>query len=451
MAVKKLLIWLIVVVMVGAPTTASVGGQGQRPSFIRDAEIEATIRSYATPLFEAAGLEAEAVHVYLLQDENLNAFIAGGMNLFINTGTLIRTKTPNQMIGIIAHETGHMAGGHLARMQEELRKATIQSIIAMVVGMGAAAAAGNSGAGGAVIGAGNSLVQRNLLAYSRTQESSADQAGMSFLDRTGQSARGMLQVFQMLMGEELRLSGNLDPYLQTHPLTQDRIAAVQDHVEHAKYSDAPDPPELVIAHNRMRAKLIGFLQPLARVLRQYPETDASLEARYARSIAYYRRPDLKKALPLIDGLIAERPDDPYFQELKGQMLFENGRGGEALKLYESALRLAPHEPLLRYELAQVQIELGDPKLNKLALGNLEEVVRNEPKSSEAWRLLSIAYGRDDQLPMTALALAEAAAARGNGKEARLQADRAMQQMKEGSPGWLRAQDIMNEAVRDEDQ
>src|SRR5262249_16193474 len=150
-----------------------------------------------------------------------------------------------------------------------------------------------------------------------------------FLDRTGQSARGMLQVFQMLEGEELRLSGHLDPYLQTHPLTTDRIAAVQDHVDHAKYSDAPDSPEFIIAHKRMRAKLIGFLQPLAAVLKQYPESNTSLDARYARSIAYYRKADLKKAVPLIDGLIAEKPEDPYFQELKGQMLFENGRGAEA--------------------------------------------------------------------------------------------------------------------------
>ena len=414
------------------------------PSFIRDAEIEATIRSYAAPLFTAAGLEADAVHVYILNQDDLNAFVAGGMNLFINTGTLMRTESANQLSGIIAHETGHIAGGHLARLQEELRNARIQSIIALVLGAGAAAAGGTTGAGAAVAGAGATLTRQSLLAYTRTQEASADQAGLSFLDRTGQSARGMLQVLEMLNGETLRLAGHLDPYLQTHPLTQSRIDAVRDHVEHSKFSDVPDPPDFVISHKRMRAKLIGFTQPLARVLQQYPESDTGLEARYARSIAYYRRPDLKRALPLIDGLIAENPNDAFFQELKGQMLFENGRATDALRYYDSALRMQPHEPLLRLELAQVQIEMEDAKLNKLALANLEEVVRTEPHNSGAWHFLSIAYGRDGQLPMAALALAEAASARGNAKQARLQADRAMQQLPEGSPAWLRAQDILNE-------
>jgi len=433
-----------------AAPIAPADAQTKPLGFIRDAEIETTIRAYATPLFAAAGLDPQSVRVYLVNDDTLNAFVAGGMNLFIYTGLLMRSESANQLIGVIAHETGHIAGGHLARTQEALEHATAESILAFVLGIGAAIATGDSGAGAAVIAGGQSIAQRSLLQYSRTQESAADQAALSYLDRTAQSARGILEFLEFLGDQELLLSNQQDPYLRTHPLSRDRVDTVRNHVAGSPYADAPEPPDFVVAHARMRAKLVGFLRPLGRVLQQYPESDNSLEGRYARAIAYYRAPDLKRALPLIDGLIAERPDDPFFQELKGQILFENGRALEALPYYEAAVRLQPHAPLLRQGLAQVQLESGDPGLNRAALGQLDEVVRIEPDNAGAWRLLSIAYGRDGQLGMTALALAESASARGNAKEARLQADRALKLLPENSPAWLRAQDIFNAASRDED-
>lgn len=436
----------VILALVANPLPA--GAQERMPSFIRDAEIEATIRSYATPLFAAAGVNPESVRIYIVDDDRLNAFVAGGMNLFLNTGTLMETKRPNQLIGVIAHETGHIAGGHLARGQEELRNATIEAIVASVLGLGAAVASGQGDVAGAVLGGTQAVTRQRLASYSRAQESAADQAGMTFLDASHQSARGLLEFLNVLKGQEFLLSGSQDPYLRTHPLTAERIAAVEHHIAVSRYSDEPDPPALIEAHKRMRAKLIGFIRPFARVLQEYPESDQSLEARYARSIAYYRRSDLKHALPLLDGLLAEHPDDPWFQELKGQFLFEFGRAPEALGYYEKAVSLRPREPLLRMGLAQVQIELNDRELGRKAIANLEETVRAEPRNSTAWRLLSIAYGRDDQLPMAALALAEAAAARGDKKQARQQADRAMQQLPEGSPAWLRAQDIMTDMDRE---
>jgi predicted Zn-dependent protease len=443
MAVNKLFpLFLALTVFAASPDSARA--EGRFPGFIRDAEIEATIRSYATPLFTAAGLDASAVQVYIVNDETLNAFVAGGMNLFLNTGTLMEATRPNQLIGVIAHETGHIAGGHLARAQEELRNATIESIVASVLGLGAAVAAGQGDVAGVLLGGSQAMAQSRLLAYSRAQESAADQAGMTFLDATHQSARGMLEFLDTLRGQEFLLSSSQSPYLRSHPLTVDRIEAVEHHVANSRYSDAPDPPEFIEEHKRMRAKLIGFIRPLNRVLQQYPESDTSLEARYARSIAYYRRGNLKQALPMLDTLLAEHPHDPWFQELKGQILFEYGRPQEALGYYEESVRLRPREPLLRMGLGQVQLELNDPKYAQLAAGNLEETVRAEPRNSGAWRLLSIAYGRSGDLPMAALALAESAAARGDKSEARQQADRAMQQLPEGSPAWIRAQDIMND-------
>jgi predicted Zn-dependent protease len=294
-----------------------------------------------------------------------------------------------------------------------------------------------------IIGAGTGMAQRNLLRYSRTQESSADHAGVGFLEATGQSARGLLEFLEILHTQEFMLSDRQDPYLLSHPLTTERINFLRQHVLEARFSDAPDTPENAEAHRRMKAKLIGFLQPLGRVLRQYPASDGSLAARYARAVAYYRVPDLAKAVPLIDGLIAERPDDPYFRELKGQMLFENGRLAEALPCYRRAVELQPKAVLIRLELAQVEIELADKALDHDALAQLKEVTRVETRNADAWRLLSIAYGRDGQMAESALALAEAASARGEKKEARLQADRAQQKFPYGSPGYQRAQDILN--------
>ena len=446
---RKPVIFLAVVALLAAALIAPAGAQTKPRGFIRDAEIETTIRAYATPLFTAAGLDPQSVRVYLVNDDTLNAFVAGGMNLFINTGLLMRSESANQLIGVIAHETGHIAGGHLARTQEALENATAEMILAYVLGIGAAIATGDSGAGAAVITGGQTIAQRSLLQYSRTQESAADQAALSYLDRTGQSARGLLEFLEVLGDQELLLSSQQDPYLRTHPLSSDRVDTVRNYVSGSPYADSAEPPDFIAAHARMRAKLVGFLRPLGRVLQQYPESDGSLEGRYARAIAYYRAADLKRALPMVDGLIAERPDDPFFQELKGQILFENGRAREALPYYEAAVRLQPDAPLLRQGLAQVQLESGDPELNRAALGQLDEVVRIEPHNAGAWRLLSIAYGRDGQIGMTALALAESAGARGDSKEARQQADRALKLLPENSPAWLRAQDIFNAASRDD--
>lgn len=420
--------------------------QSRSPGLIRDAEVEGIIRAYATPLFQAAGLDASSVRIYLVNDDTLNAFVAGGMNLFMNTGLLMAAENANQIIGVIAHETGHIAGGHLARTQEALRDASTEAIIAFVLGM-AAVAAGQGQAGTAIIGGGTALAQANVLQYSRTQESAADHAGVSYLDATAQSSRGMLEFFELLEGQEMLLASQQDPYLRTHPLTTDRMDFVRHHASVSSYTDAPEPPAFVDGYQRMHAKLVGFLRPLNRVLQEYPESDTRLVARYARAIAYYRAGNLDEALPMLDQLIAEEPDNPFFQELKGQVLMEYGRGREALPYYETAVRLAPHEPLLRLGLAQVQLETEDSALNKEALRNLEEVTRIETRNPGAWRLLSIAYGRDGQIPMAALALAETALARGDKAEARAQADRALKQLPEGSPAWLRAQDILTTASK----
>ncbi len=439
---KQLISLLAAAAVAAAPLLPSQQAKADdAPSIIRDAEIETTIRSYATPIFEAANLDPHSIHVYLLQSDQINAFVAGGMNLFIYTGLLVRTQTPNQLVGVIAHETGHIAGGHLARAQEAMSNATIEMIIGMVLGaMATVASKGQTGA--APVLAGPGMAQQSILQYTRTMEASADAAALGFLDKSHQSSRGLLEFFGILEHQERLQYGQLNPYLINHPLTADRIANVQTHVDESPYSNVPDPPAWVEAHKRMVAKLIGYLWPLDQVLQQFPESDKSLYARYARAIAYYRIGQLQKALPPMDSLVAEFPEDPYFPEQKGQILYESGRGREALPFYEKAVALAPNQPLIRMELAQVQIEQNDPKLVKPAIEQMKKVVLAEPRNPAAWRVLGIAYGRDGQDGQAALALAESAANAGRPKEAQRLANQALAQLPQGSPGWLRAQDIV---------
>jgi predicted Zn-dependent protease len=437
----------ILFVLLAASLALRGEARAQEISLLRDAEVEDIIRIYATPIWRAAGLDPDAVHIYIVADPTLNSFVAGGQNLFMNSGTILRSESPNQLIGIMAHETGHIAGGHLARSEEALRHATIQSIIGLVVGAAAAAATGNAGAGAAALLGSQSMAQRSFFAFSITQEASADQAALSFLDRTGQSAKGLLQFFEILEQQEVLTAGHQDPYLRTHPLTEQRVDYVREHVEHSQFSDVPDPPYWVELHKRMKAKLAAFLGSPPQVLASIKPDDNSVAARYERAIAYYRTPDLTQALPLIDGLIQDYPKDPYFRELKGQMLFENGRIGEAVAPYEEAVRLNPKSALLRIELAQVQLETNDDALVRKALINLNQAVRFEDRNPESWRFIAIAYGRMNNMGMMALALAEQGIADGSYDDARQQAARAIKLLPPGADKQ-RALDIQEEARRE---
>jgi predicted Zn-dependent protease len=427
-----------------------VQAQQQRISFIRDAEVERTIRAYAAPVLKAAGLDPDAIRVHLVNDRSLNAFVANGLNMFINTGLLIRSEHAGQVIGVMAHETGHIAGGHLARLREGLANATTEAILAMVLGAAAAVASGNPEAGAAVMMGGSHVAERGLLAYTRDMERQADQAAINFLERSGTSPRGLMEFMEILSDQELLAVGRQDPYVRTHPISHDRVEFLRDALTKVKHANAPLPRRFDEMHRRMRAKLMGYLDP-TRALQVYKEDDGSLESRYARAIAFSRRPDYPKALALMDTLIAERPNDAYFQEAKAQMLFESGRPGEALPLYEKALQLQPDEPLLRIELARVQMELGAPDQVRAAIKNLETARLQEPAGAEVWRLLAIAYGRDGQLGMASLAQAERALIQRRRAEARSFAERAERQFDRGSPPWLRAQDLKRAAERLKDE
>lgn len=421
--------------------------RAQGIQLIRDAEIEHIVRAYATPLFQAAGLTPGAIDVYLVQDKTLNAFVSGGQNIFIHTGLIMASEDPLQLIGVLAHETGHIAGGHVAGRIGGLKNAQNQVFVSYALGLAAAMATGQPGLAAAVIAGGQDVALKGLLTYSRGQEQAADQAGVRYLEATRQSPRGILEFMETLGGQEIFLTTSQDPYLRAHPLTRDRILFLEEQVRKSPYSDTPADPALVALHKRMLAKLTGFLDPIHKVYRTFPLDDPSLEARYAQAIAEYRRPDLTAALGLIDSLLADHPDDPYFHELRGQMLFENGKIRPAVEAYQRAVDLLPGASQLTLGLARAQVEANDPSLDDAALSHLRATLDQDPQNAGAWRLAAIVHGRRGDTGMTALALAEAALARRSAREALGHARRAQNLLPAGSPAWLRAQDVENQAAQ----
>lgn len=418
-------------------TTRQAGAVG----LIRDTEVENTIRTFATPLLEAAGLDPQAFEVHIVNDKSLNAFVAGGQKMFLHTGLLLRAQSAQQVIGVMAHETGHIAGGHLARLQQAFEDASNEAIIATVLGVAAGVLAKRSDVGTAVVMGGQDIALKNLMTFSRGQESAADQAGVSFLNKTQQSARGILEFMEILGQQELWMVERQDPYVRTHPVSQERITFLREQVEKSPYSDIPAPPEYTLMFRRMQAKLYAFIEAPVRTLSRYKADDPSIEARMARAIAYYRRPDMANALPLIDGLIKEYPKDAYFYELKGQFLFENGRIAEAKEEIEKAARLKPGAPLILISLAQAQLEMNDDALLADTSKNLQQALNKERDNALAWRLLSVAYGRSGNQGMTAYAMAEFALLSGKLQEAAYHADHADKLLPRGSPAWLAVQDL----------
>lgn len=416
---------------------------------VRDTEIEQLLRDYAQPILKAAGLAKQNVRVVVLNDRAFNAFVMDGRHIFVNAGALLEAKTPNEVIGVFAHETGHLAGGHLLKLREQLATAQTAMIVGMLLGVGAMVAGARSGqAGGADIGAAaimapQSAIMRSLLAYVRTQEDSADHAGVKFLTATQQSPRGMVDLFKRLSNESLFNTRYIDPYMQSHPLPADRVAALEAQAKQSPYWDRKDSAELQLRHDMMRAKLIGFLDRPDSVARRYPLGDQSLPAQYARAISTYRHGDLRQATMLIDAMIAAQPSNPYFQELKGQALLEGGRPVEAIAPLRRAAQLAHSAPLIQIMLAQALIASNNPAVAEEAVQLLRTALLREPEAPEAYSQLAMAYGRKGDLANADLASAQAAFSRGDLPTARQLATRAKTRLPVGSPAWVRADDIVN--------
>lgn len=413
-------------------------------SIIRDTEIEDYMKGWFEPVFNAAGMNGDQVNVIIVDDPAVNAFVAGGANIFLYTGLIQKTENPGELIGVVSHELGHIAGGHLIRGREAMENASYESILSAIVGVGAAVASGNAGAAAAIGTGGASMAQRRMLATSRTYESSADQAALRFLNKAGINPTGLKTFMEKLEDEEFRPSSQQSEYVQTHPMTRNRIDAIEGGVSQSTSRDKPLPAAWSEQHARMKAKLLGFMQP-GQVAWTYDDLDHSIPSLYARTIAAYRQNRVKEALALSDKLIAAEPKNPYFHEIKGQMLVDFGRVAEGIAPYEKALALDPNAALIRIELAHAQIETAGNDAGKLrkAIDNLQRAQRAEPRSTQVHRLMATAYGRMGNEPAARLHLAEEAILQGRKDYAKSHADYAVANLPKGSADRLRAQDILS--------
>ncbi len=442
---------IVAVVTACAVATASVPVRAEKEGgglpVIRDAEVEQVLRDYSTPILRAAGLGQRNIHVVIINDRSFNAFVVDAKRIFVNAGALMDAQTPNQIIGVLAHETGHISGGHLSKLRAELANAQTAAIIAMLLGIGAMAAAAtsrsNTVGGNPAVGmlGAQGVIQRSLLAYQRQQEEQADRAGVTFLNSTGQSAKGMYDTFKRFADQMLFASSRADPYLQSHPMPTERIAALAEIAKTSPNWEKKDSPELQLRHDLMRAKLFGYMERPDTLLHRYPPSDTSLAARYARAVSTYRHADLRNALAQMDALIQAQPNNPYFYELKGQALVESGHAQEAIPLLRRAISMAPDPTLMRVMLGQALVETNDPRLLDEAVATLRHAVATDPDIADAYDQLAMAYGRKNNLADADLASAQAALARGHVPTARQLASRAKGRFPIGSPGWVKADDI----------
>lgn len=439
--------------MVAAATAAApiaAQAQGGAPSFLRDTESEQLLREYTRPILRAAGLEKQNIQMVIINDGQFNAFVADGRRIFVNYGAMMQSQTPNQIIGVLAHETGHLAGGHLAKMREQIANAQTQMIIAMLLGAGAMVAGARGGATGGLTNAGaaalsapGEVIKRTLIAYVRQQEENADKAGVKFLTATGQSAKGMWETFKRFSDESLFAAAGADPYLQTHPMPADRVRALEELARSSPYWEKKDDPALQLRHDMVRAKISAFMERQETVYRRYPMSDNSLPARYAHAITTYLHGDLRSAIAQIDGLIALQPSNPYFYEVRGQALLEGGKPAEAIAPLRKAVQLSNNAPLMEMLLGQALVAANNTANTDEAITILRAAVARETEAPLGFSQLAMAYGRKGDYAQADLASAQAAYLRGDNKTARDLASRAKTRFAIGTPGWVKADDIVS--------
>ncbi|MBY8336556.1 M48 family metalloprotease [Alteriqipengyuania sp. NZ-12B] len=415
-------------------------------SILRDAETEALLRDLADPLVEAAGLRPGNVDVVLVNDPSINAFVAGGQVVYLHSGLINAADSANEVQGVIAHELGHITGGHVINTDGASAAQTI-SILSLLIGVALAAAGGGDAAMGAMM-AGQRAAMGKYLAFNRAQESSADAAGAQFLSDAGITGKGSLEFFGKLLNQEYRYSRSQSEeagFNRTHPLSGDRIARLREVYEKDPAWNTPPDPQLQARFERVRAKLYGYLAEPARTLKAYPVTRTDVPARYARAYAYHKDARIDQALAETDALIASDPDNPYFLELRGQVLLESGRPDEALPALRRATELTNSEPLIASLFGHALIATEDRSHYNEAESVLRAAVAKDRRNPFAWYQLGMVYAAKGDMPRAHLASAEQQVMQRQYIEALRSAQLAESALPEGSADWLRAQDVRMQA------
>lgn len=431
-------------IALGSSLPASSQG---RVSVVRDAEIEALIRDYARPILKAAGLSS-SVEIILVNDPSFNAFV-DGRRIFMNTGALMMADTPNEVIGVLAHEAGHLAGGHQFRLREQLKRAQTMALVGTLLGIGVGAAGAATGngelaQGGMGIAAGTGqAARRSLLGYQRTEEITADRSAVRYLEATGQSSKGMLKTFQRFQGA-LSLSGaKVDPYQISHPLPRERIANLENLAQSSPNFDKPDSASLQLRHDMMRAKIAVFTGGPGGLSRLGRKIDP-LALQYGQAVAAYLSGNPRNAVAKAGALEKAQPKNPYFAELKGDALIKANQPREAAASYQKAIKLDPtRSGILQIALGQALVAAGDPASAEKAVSVLKTGLSRDKENASGYQYLAQAYGILGQVGEADLAIADQQFYLGKYFDARVFAARAQKRLQRGTPEWVRAQDIIS--------
>ncbi len=429
----RLIAALIATILIVQPAMAQ--------SVLRDAETEALFREMSTPLIAAAGLNPKSVDIVLIGDGSINAFVAGGQVVYINSGLIQAADNANEVQGVIAHELGHVAAGDVLRSSSGASEATGITVLSLILGAAAiAAGAGDAGAG--ILMAGQQAAMGKYLAFSRSVEAGADESARRYLSQGGISGKGMISFFKKLRAEEFRYSQDkIDPYAVTHPLSGDRVAILSERMAADPAWNTPTDPAIEARFQRVKAKLFGFSNEPKDTLNRYPESNLSVPARYARAYAFHKQAFVDKAVAEADALLATRPGDPYFEELKGQILLESGRPRDALPLLRDAVQRTNYNPLIAALFGHALIATEDKANFAEAKTVLRNAVQRDRENPFAWYQLGVIYSQEGDQARAALASAEKFDLEGQAPMALRNASVAMAGLPKGTADWLRAQDI----------
>ena len=436
--------FLVILLLLSSPLKIV---KAQNIRLIQDAEIELYIREWVEPILKVAGLSPNSVNIYIVNDNTINAFVAGGQNIFINTGLILAAKEVNALIGVLAHEVGHISGGHLNRTVNSMKRAQETVTIATIITAGLMAASKVAGldtpAGLAKLATlGPSIAERNFYKHTRQNEKYADAAAIEYMTAVNRSCIPLTELLKTLGKQELLHENRQDPYLRTHPISRDRISDIMEATKNINIDKSENLLLDEIKFKRIVAKIIAFTNTPGKTLLLYPRNSSQIDAKYARAIAYLRLPDLDKGIKEIKELINLDRNDPFFPEVLGQMLFENGQIFQSIKQLKISAQLLPNNPYILLSLARSQIEYGENKENNDAINNLKQVLEIIPKNIAAWKLLSIAEARNNNIGLAQLASAEAYFLLGQYALSIQFAEKARIAFKKQSPSDIRALDII---------
>ena len=411
-------------------------------NLVHDGEVEEALRGWMMPVLLAADLEPKQFNLYVVADPEPNAFVSGGQNIFVNSGMITYADNLSQLLGVLAHETGHIAAGHIAQFDELRQNAMRQMGIAALLGLGAGLAGGGSAGVAALLG-GQHIAERKILAEVRTREAAADEAAVRYLDEIGLSPWGLKQFMEKLDALQALSDAPPSPYLLTHPITSSRIEVMAAKTRLS--SDSHSPPLVEeLKFQRIRAKLAAFIRtPVQKVFDSYPLKNRSFAARYAHAIAFSRQGRVGESINVLDELLGQHPQDAFLEELKGYVLFKSGDSESAINLFRRAASRKPNNVSLITELAMAELESGDPRMLDSTIRRLTTVVKSDKSTSRtmAWWLLSAAYDKKRALGNALLARAEWYLSLGNRDLATQTAAEAIKELAPATPAWRRAKSI----------